>query len=161
MSKGLLKNIQKHGALLVVIASAFLLSACASGPSYNQVKNTFPEIAADKGRIFFYRDGSLVGGGIQPSIRLDGKVVGDSVPGTVFFRDTKPGTHDVSVTTEVLSSTSVELSAQQTQYVKFRVGWGFFWRIHPRPVSPTQGLKEIQNLVYTGGKKPDSSTEDQ
>ena len=101
--------------LLFVVLSLAFLAGCATGPSYTEVKNTFPELTADKGRIFFYRDGGLFGGGIQPSIRLNGDVIGDAVPGGFFFRDVKPGVYDVSVNTEVVRSANVGLVAMQTQ----------------------------------------------
>lgn len=130
------------------------LTGCASGPTYSTIQSTLPSIASEKGRIYFYREGSPFGGGIQPSIMLDGVKVGDSVPGGVFFVDVGPGNHTVTTETEVTRKLTFTLAAGQTRYVKSTVGLGVIvYRVVPELVDEKVGAEEIKSLAYTGGAK--------
>ena len=85
----------------LLVALSILLSACATGPKLAEIKSNIPLLSSDKGRIYFYRSSSMVGSAIQPSILLNGKVVGTSKPGGFFFVDEIPGPIEVATTTEV------------------------------------------------------------
>lgn len=91
----------KLARVCAVVLLSILVSACASGPKMAEMKSTIPALKADQGRIYFYRSSSIVGAAIQPSIMLNGVVVGDSEPGGFFFIDHAPGPKEVSVATEV------------------------------------------------------------
>src|SRR5919202_2665803 len=48
-------------------------------------------------RVWFYRDLNANESLAEPYIRIDGAVVGSSVPGAAFYRDLPPGRHRLSV----------------------------------------------------------------
>ena len=69
-------------ALLSALAMGTL--GCASGPKYGEMKSSIPDLSPENGRIFFYRSANVIGSGIQPSVKLNGNVVGESRPGGFF-----------------------------------------------------------------------------
>jgi len=69
---------------VAILTGALLLTACASGPKFADVKSSIPPLAEDKARIYFYRPGSMGGAAVQPSILLNGEKVGNSKPGGFF-----------------------------------------------------------------------------
>ncbi len=79
-------------------------------------------------------------------------MVGNSVPGGVFFKDVKPGNYVVATATEVERRLSFTLTAGQTRYVKTSVSIGILvGRVVPELVDPEVGSLAIQELAYTGG----------
>jgi hypothetical protein len=137
--------------LFLAASTVALLSACASGPKYAEVRASIPPLAADQGRIYFYRSSNMMGSGIQPSVMLNGEKVGDSVPGGFFFVDRKPGNFEVLTSTEVERKLTFTLAAGQQQYVRFAVGMGVMvYRVYPELVDAETGGKEIQEATYIG-----------
>ena len=130
---------------------ALLLAACATGPKYAEVKSAIPALAADHGRIYFYRSGNMFGSGIQPVVMLNGEKVGDSVPGGFFFVDRKPGNYEVLLSTEVERKLTFTLVSGQEQYVRMSVTLGVIvYRVFPELVDAATGMSEIKDLSYTG-----------
>jgi hypothetical protein len=128
-----------------------LLTACASGPKMAEVRSDIPALAADKGRIYFYRSSNPFAAAIQPSIVLNGAVVGDSQPGGFFFVDRAPGSVEVAMSTEVEKKLSFTLERGDVRYVRSGVGLGVVvLRVFPELVDNATGEKEIQDLSYTG-----------
>jgi len=138
--------------LLAALALA-LLPACATGPRYAEVEKALPKVAADKGRVWFYRSGIMFGAGIQPSVLLNGEKVGDSVPGGFFYVDRNPGSYEVLLSTEVDRKVTFTLESAQERYVRMTVGLGVIvYRVYPELVDPAEGRKEIVETSYIGGK---------
>ncbi len=136
----------------IMLMAALVVAGCATGPKFSTIQQTLPTLTQDEGRIYFYRSSSPFGAALQPEIRLNGDVVGNSVPGGVFFRDVKPGNYVVATSTEVERRLSFTLAAGQTRYVKTTIGIGFFvGRVVPELVDPEVGSMAIQGLSYTGG----------
>jgi hypothetical protein len=134
-----------------VIAVALLVSACASGPKLAEMRSSIPALKADQGRIYFYRSGTLMGAGIQPSIHLNGKMVGDSKPGGFFFVDQAPGPMEVAMSTEVERKLTFTLGRGETRYVKSAVGLGVLvYRVYPELVDSATGEKELEETSYIG-----------
>jgi hypothetical protein len=139
-------------SLLAVTALA-LLSACASGPKYKDVVNTFPAPAADQGRIWFYRSGTMFGAGIQPNVMLNGAKVGDSVPGGFFYVDRPAGNYEVLLSTEVERKVTFTLEPRQERYIRMTVGLGVIvYRVYPELVDPAEGRAEIMDASHIGTK---------
>lgn len=139
-------------SLLACVALA-LLSACASGPRYADIAKTFPAVAADQGRIWFYRSGIMFGAGIQPSVLLNGVKVGDSVPGGFFYVDRPKGDYEVLLSTEVDRKVTFTLEPREERYIRMTVGLGVIvYRVYPELVDPVEGRKEIVEASYIGGK---------
>lgn len=141
----------KFSRLCAAVLLPLMLAACASGPKLAEMKSTIPTLGADQGRIYFYRSGSIVGGAVQPSIMLNGTVVGESEPGGFFFVDQAPGSQEVSTSTEVEKKLTFTLDAGQTRYVRTVVGMGFFvGRVYPELVDDATGQKELEDASYIG-----------
>lgn len=109
----------------LMLAAFILLDGCATGPSLQESQASVPRVPVDRGRIYFYRTNSPFGSAIQPSVRLDGLVVGDAVPGGVFFCNVVPGRYTASVESEVEKSVDVDVAAGESAYVK--MDWGMGW----------------------------------
>jgi hypothetical protein len=128
---------------LLCIVALTLLSGCATGASFAETKASIPPLAADKGRIFFYRPSAL-GAAIQPAVKLDGNEVGTAKSHGFFFVDVAPGSHVASTTTEVKRDLSLTLAANQTRYVRLAMSMGFLvGHIYPELVDNAVGEKEI------------------
>lgn len=136
---------------VLACAAMLLLAACASsGPSFTQAQATVAPVAADSGRIFFYRPSSIVGVAVQPSIKLNGVVVGSSIPGGYFFVDRPAGSYKVSTATEVERDLSLTLDVGQTRYVRTDISMGFMaGHVSPELVDADKALKEIKDCHLT------------
>lgn len=147
------RTMHKTLKSLLAVAALALLSACASGPKYSDVASTFPQLAANQGRIWFYRSGIMFGAGIQPDIMLNGAKVGDSVPGGFFFVDRPAGNYEVLLSTEVERKVTFTLEPRQERYVRMTVGLGVVvYRVFPELADPAEGSKELRELNYMGAK---------
>jgi hypothetical protein len=108
-------------------------------------------INPEEGRIYFYRKANLFGSGIQPSVYLNGKKVGRSVPGGFFFVDRPAGNYEVLLSTEVDKKLTFTLDKGQIRYVRMSVGLGILvYRVYPELVDPSIGESEMQELRYIG-----------
>ena len=139
-------------SLMLVVGSAVLMTGCATGPSYGQLKATIPPPAQDDGRIYFYRTAAL-GAAVQPDVHLNDQVIGTTVPGGFFYVDRPPGDYKVETATEVERTLSLTLDKGQTRYVRFDVSLGFFvGHVYPVLVDDTIAESEITDCHYTGTK---------
>ena len=139
------------------------LGACANGPTLRESRAQIPPVAADRGRIYFYRTSSPFGSVIHPSVRLDGDVVGDSIPNGVFFCDVAPGHHTASVQSEVEKSADLDVAAGQSAYVKmdsdFPSGMGWLYaRVQIEVVPPETGATEAAASSLLTSSCPASAT---
>lgn len=142
----------KKLCILAVVATTVLLSGCASGPKFGAVKSTIPILAADKGRIYFYRTTAL-GAALNPDVKLNGEVVGTAQAKGFFYTDRPAGNYEVETSTEVSRRLTLQLEQGQTRYVRFNVSMGFWvGHVYPELIENTAGETEIQKCSYTGGK---------
>lgn len=132
-------------ALLFPLAVA--LGGCAtSGPRFHEVQASMPALPADQGRIVLYRSTSF-GAVIQPSIKLNGTVVGGSTPYGFYFVDRPAGDYTVSATTESEQKVSFTLSAGEERFVRLQPAFGFVvGRMVPVLVDRNEALSEIKDL---------------
>jgi hypothetical protein len=138
-------------ALLICTGAALIATGCASGPQYKDVASAIPTLAADHGRIYFFRADGFGGAPIQPDIKLNDKVVGRSVPGGFFFVDELPGVYTVSTSTEVKRDIKFTLHAGDTKYVRTSVSMGLLiGHITPTLDDPETAPQEVEQLKYTG-----------
>ena len=139
----------RAAALLTLVAAC--CGCASSGPRHEEMRDSIPAVEPGTGRIYFYRDSSIVGAAVQPEIRLNGEVVGRSIPGGFFYVDRAPGTHEVTTATEVERGLSFTLEAGETRYVKTSVSMGVLvGRVTPELVEPEQAAGELAGLSYTG-----------
>lgn len=139
-------------SVFALIAVAAALTGCAaSGPSHKEVEAKMPALKADQGRVFFYRPASIVGGALNPDIKLDGVVVGESKQGGFFYVDTAAGKHEASTSTEATNNLSFVLDKGEIKYVRTKVNVGIMaGRVIPELVGPEEAKKEIAETAYTG-----------
>jgi hypothetical protein len=64
------------------------------------MKSSIPTLAADQGRVVFYRT-TVFGAAVQPEVKLNGVTVGTAVPNGFFWADRPPGPIEISTSTEV------------------------------------------------------------
>jgi len=141
-------RLLRIGTALLLVT---FLAACATGPKLAEMRSSIPPLKSGEGRIYFYRAGSMVGAAIQPSISLNGKVVGDSKPGGFFFVDRAPGSMEVITSTEVEKKLTFVLDAGQTRYVKTTTSFGVLaGRVQPELVDNATGEKELAETSYIG-----------
>ena len=144
-----MKNRLSRFALLAAVM--LVAAGCASGPRHAEVASSIPPLKAGEGRIYFYRSSSMVGAAIQPSIVVNGKVVGDSKPGGFFFVDLPPGNVEVSTSTEVEKKATFTLERGQTRYVRTSPSFGVLvGRIVPELVDTATGEAELRETSYIG-----------
>ena len=134
-----------------LMATVVLLSACATGPKYEEVRSSLPVLDPAQGRIYFYRQAVLFGDALQPTVWLNGEVVGESQPGGFFFVDRTPGDYETVMSTETEKKLSFTLEPGQIRYIKMSIGLGILvGRIIPNLVDEAVGLEELSGLSYTG-----------
>lgn len=142
----------KKYAMVLLCFLVVAISGCSiTGPKYQEYRKTIQPVAAGKGRIFFYRDDTFVGGGVRPDIKLNGKVVGESLPGGFFYVDQAPGNCAVSTSTEVERTLEFTLAPSEVKYVRTSVSMGFFvGHVIPELVSKADAEKALTNLKFAG-----------
>jgi hypothetical protein len=88
----------RHLAFLAYVL-LLALGGCAQPPPFLAVAPLIPPLAPDQARIYFYRDYEPYESLSEPYIYLNGRGIGTSIPGGVFYRDVSPGTYLISVDT--------------------------------------------------------------
>ncbi|MGU7774196.1 DUF2846 domain-containing protein [Burkholderia sp. MR1-5-21] len=144
-------------SLLLAGSVALLASGCASGPQYKEMASSIPTLASDHGRIYFFRSGSVFGAGLQPQIKLNGNVVGQSKPGGFFYVDEPAGQYTVSTATETEKTVSFALDAGETKYVRTSVSLGVIvGRVVPSLEDSGVAMEAISGLKYSAGDTQDA-----
>lgn len=137
--------------LLLCLFVVFASGCAATGPKYSAYKHTIPAVPSDKGRIYFYRDDSMMGAAITPDIKLNNKVVGESLPGGFFFVDQAPGKCSVSTSTEVERTLEFTLAPAEVKYVRTSISMGFFvGHVYPELVGKADAEKALTDLSFAG-----------
>ena len=138
---------------LLIIATVCLASAlagCASGPKFQTVESSIGTIPQGKARIYFYRS-TTAGAAVQPSVKLDGAVVGSAEPKGVFFVDRDPGDMEVSTATEVERKLTFTMAAGETRYVRLKMHLGLLvGHVIPELVDEKEAKDDIAGLAFAG-----------
>jgi hypothetical protein len=132
-------------------AAVLLVSGCATGIKHDQMAASMPNLKQGDGRIYFFRSTSMMGAAIQPDIRLNGQVVGQSKPGGFFFVDRPAGNYVASASTETEKTVSFTLAPGEIKYVRSSMGLGVLvYRAILELETPEKARAEIGPLSYTG-----------
>ncbi|MGQ5525445.1 DUF2846 domain-containing protein [Chitinimonas sp. PSY-7] len=138
-------------SIFTMLLLIFLTGCAATGPKLGQIEEKIPELHISKGRIFFYREDTLLGGGVRPNIKVNDQIVGESIPGGFFFIDRDPGKYRVSTSTEVEKTLLFKLESGQKRYVKTTLSMGaLIARVSPSLVMPEQAELDLLSMNYTG-----------
>ena len=136
-------SVRSFILLGLTIASACLVS-CASGPTYAEVNSKLPPIARGHGRVFVYRP-SAFGAGVTPAVKIDKQVVGISKGQGFLYSDQRPGSHEVSISTEWKHKTPVTVREGKKSFVRCKMMMGLFvGHIMPKQVDATTVESQIQ-----------------
>lgn len=118
------KTASMSASRFVVIAVGFAsLLACSTAPREPVVISPPP---ADKARLYVYRDATIYGSQTWTEVSLDRAPLGNSAPGTVFYRDVAPGSYEVEVRSD-------RLYPDQFKTVKLVPGGITFVKIEEQP----------------------------
>lgn len=140
--------------LALVCATLVLTGCAASGPKMAEMSSSMPALKSDQGRVFFYRKDTMFGAGLQPNIKLDGAVVGESQRNSFFYVDTGVGSHEASTSTEVTNKVSFVLAPGEIKYVRTEPSIGLFvGHVAPTLIGADVAQSEMAALSYTGGPK--------
>jgi len=129
-----------------------LLGACASTdtPTDGGPADRSP-IPDGQGRLILYRKSAMKSGAIRPSVMLNGKAIGQSVPGTYFVVDREPGDYTVSCSVATDHSISFSLKEGQTIYIEQRATMGIYvGHIKPGIVSESTGKAAVSKCTRAG-----------
>ena len=136
---------------LILLIPVIFLTSCASGLKYGEFITTLPDLNPDTGRIYFYRVNPIPLL-LAPDVMLNGEKIGAAVPMGFFYVDRPPGSYVITISTEVDRKLSLALEANQTRYVRLKVGIGFFVnRIIPMMEEENEALRYIEGLNYSQG----------
>ena len=137
--------------IILLGALGLLMMSCAtSGPKYSEMADSIPPLSGDNGRLYIYRI-TAFGPTVQPSVYLDGEVVGKAVPKGFFHVDCPPGIHRIATTTEVKRELTFYLDEGETRYVRLDVSVGFFvGHVYPDLIEKETAVSEIGDLHYIG-----------
>lgn len=140
---------------IAVAGLVIALTGCAAtGPKFKEMEASVPKLSADQGRVYFYRNASMLGAALTPAIKFDGKAVGESKQGGYFFVDAAAGSHEASTSTEATNKVTFVLDKGEVKYVRTSVSMGFMaGHVVPELVSADDAKKELVDLSYTGGIK--------
>ena len=146
--------MQTRARLFFAMVASALLAGCASGVKHAEMSASMPALKADEGRIYFYRRASMAGAAIQPEIRLNGAVVGTSIPGGFFFLNRPAGNYEANSTTEVDRKLTFALAAGETKYIRTYTSFGVaVGRINFELMNAPDAAAELGSLSYTGAPK--------
>jgi hypothetical protein len=145
------KTTLKFAAAAAVVGVAFALSGCATGVKFQEMADSIPSLPKDQGRIYFFRSSSMMGAALQPEVRLNGEVVGQSKPGGFFYVDRPAGTYVAATATETEKTASFALQAGETKYLRTSVSFGLVvGRVVVELETPEKAKAELSSLSYTG-----------
>ena len=138
---------------LLVVCVGLSLGACATVPMASsetaaQIKQIAPP-AEGKSGIYIYRSNAVVGGGLKKDIWIDGKCVGESARGVVFYEEVEGDQEHVVATESEFSPNLLTLNTEQgknyfvQQYIKMGA---FVGGANLRLVDPAEGKAIISTL---------------
>lgn len=111
------------GAALAVAAP---ISAGHAAPAQSTAVEpiVIPPPPAGMSQVVFFRPGAM-GMAISCNIRENGKMLGTTNNGRYWVLTTTPGPHSFTTKSEATDTLNIEAEADETQYVKCKIGMGF------------------------------------
>jgi len=126
---------------MLVPTLLLLLAGCAPrGPVFRPVT----QLPQDKALVYIYRVSAFFGGGVTYTVRAGDEEIVDLATGGYYPYLAEPGEREFWARTEAKASTTEQLRAGETYYLRGGIGLGFFIG-HPKLafVSRVEGEREI------------------
>ena len=143
--------MKNFASVFAALMLALLFVGCATGPRYDSVKDTFPPLTADAGRIFIYRD-AIYNPKKTPDILLNGEAIGKSEAAGFLYIDRPAGEYKIEIAGESSPPAIFTLSRGQTLYVRIGLHSNLVInRQYPEVVDDATGQREIVACKYVGG----------
>lgn len=112
-------------AALAFAALLALPGAAAAEPAKEPVAPAvIPAPPAGMSQVVFYRPNAM-GMAISCNIRENGKMLGTTNNGRYWVPTTTPGPHSFTTKSEATDTINIEAEADETSYVKCKIGMGF------------------------------------
>ncbi len=147
---------------IVMAGVVLLLVACTAGlPQAIFGSTSLPPLAADRARLYFYRDYEPSESLAEPWIYLNGQPTVLSIPGHASYRDVLPGEYRITVDSHGVYPNqfkTIRLSAGEEAFVKIEslASWdqGLTWAHDTFVVAlidPPEGKAELLGMRYAAG----------
>jgi hypothetical protein len=94
------------------------------GVSGQPVPETLPPIPDGKGRIIFWRSGTMMGGAIGCGVNIGTERISAMGAGKYFILDLDPGAYEFNAKSEAKDVLNTEVEAGETSYVKCTIRMG-------------------------------------
>jgi hypothetical protein len=125
------------------------LVGCAD--NYKNSSKRIPPLAADKGRIFCYRQGKYSGSMIACDVMLNGKYIGRCRSGKYFYADVTPGPCKVECTTERTRAVDFTIAPGEIRYVRTKIEFGWLVpQFQPLLEDEKVAMNILKNCSYNG-----------
>jgi len=135
--------------LILFVSVVFMRCASVSkAPAEKSESAKTFEAPSDRGSVFLYRTGRVVGAAGQLQVRVNGQNAGGTGPGTFFRWDLKPGTYTfLSATGESSAVIELNVKAGEMYFVRqdARIGLDS-GRVSMKEVSGNKGKSEVKSL---------------
>lgn len=107
-----------------------VLTGCASVPMESSEADAklkaFPTPPADQAGLYIYRD-NFAGQALKKSVKIDGKVIGETANRVYFYRLITPGPHVIATESEFSDNTLNLLAVGgQNHYIRQSIKMGLF-----------------------------------
>ena len=136
---------------VAVVFVLYLQGCAATGPKSAEMAAPLSAVPPGYARIVFYRSSGFAGAAVQPDIKVDGQVVGQSRPGGFFYADVGPGKRAIEASTEATSRLEITALPGQTYFVRGAISMGLMvGRIVLTQEGQVTAQAELPNLSYTG-----------
>jgi len=134
---------------LILTIGIILIASCASGPTYDELKSTIPDLSPDSGRIYIYRV-AMQGYLVQPDVMLNGEKIGEVRAQGFFYVDRPAGNYDIMISDEADRKLSFTLENNQIKYVSIGLASGLFeGHFYPKLVEEQEGLEGLKFCKYS------------
>lgn len=129
--------------LLTLLASSYFMTGCVSVPMASieddMVRKNFTAPSEDVAGLYIYRrpHSSRQDIFLKKAVYIDGDLIGDTLPNTYFYREIKPGAHEISTESE-FGNNDLTLFAEsgKNYYVRQYVKMGL--------LSAGAGIEQVQ-----------------
>lgn len=116
------------------------------------VPETLPPIGDGKGRIIFWRSGTMMGGAIGCGVNIGTERISAMGAGKYFILDLAPGAYEFNAKSEAKDVLNTEVEAGETSYIKCTIRMGMMvGRPNLSPSTAEEFAEKRKDLDYVDG----------